>query len=301
MWRGDMHMEGMDDGMKVWRDRALLGFFCLFLLFPAFAGKSVQAFGNMQVGLFSWDIEAIREKGSREDLFSILFEINANEVYQSLRVDSARDFLMEAHQRGVRVYALSGQPEWGLDPKAGKMMKEVDLVVSLRRKLDGAGPAGLVLDVEPYLTKIYRNDPEQAMDTFVAAMRKTYAYAREAGVEVILCIPYFYDTKGFPDHLRALIEEASDAVAVMNYFKRTEAANIASEVSIARETGKRLINIAELQRPGTHDLTERNTYFREGLPAVWKSFEKLAGDFGYEGLSYALHDYTALREVIDRE
>ena len=39
---------------------------------------------------------------------------------------------------------------------------------------------------------------------------------------------------------------------------------------------------------------------RHGLPAVWESREKLRDFFGYKGLSFALHDYTALREMIGR-
>ena len=181
------------------------------------------------------------------------------------------------------------------------MRKEVGFVVSLKERLGDTGPVGLVLDVEPYLTDTYRKNPKRTMDIYLSAMRRTYDYARERGVELIICIPYFFDSKGFPDHLEALIEEASDGVAVMNYYKEGERKNLETEMGFARRAGKRLINIAELQRPGTHDLTERNTYYHDGLPAVGQSFEALTEYFDYVGLTFALHDYTALRKVLDRE
>lgn len=294
-------VERTGDVMKVWMTRALFALLGLPLLFAGIMGGPAHASADMRVGVFSWSVENILEAEARELLFNTLIEINAVEVYQSFHRDDTLDFLLEAHERGILVYALAGQPEWGLDPQAKKMINEVNLVVALREKLGEAGPAGLMLDVEPYLTKAYRDDPERAMDAFVAAMRRTYDYAGDAGVEIIICIPYFIDSKGFPNHLRALIEEASDAVAVMNYLKKSEWANIETEVSIAREAGKRVINIAELQRPGMYDLTDRNTYYGEGLSAVWRSFDKLKNEFEYERLSFALHEYTALREVINNE
>ena len=164
-----------------------------------------------------------------------------------------------------------------------------------------SGLAGLMLDVEPYLTSVYKKNRQNAMDRFSEAMRNTYAYAREMGVPLIICIPHFYDIIGFDEELKELIEEGSDAVAVMNYDKSDEIGQIDMEMELSMRAGKRLIHIYELQRPGLHDLTERNTYYPDGLPAVWASRDTLSAHFGYEGLSFALHDYTALRELMKGE
>ena len=121
------------------------------------------------------------------------------------------------------------------------------------------------------------------------------------GVPLIICIPHFYDVIGFDEELKELIEEGSDAVAVMNYDKSDEIGQIDREMELSMKAGKRLIHIYELQRPGLHYLTERNTYYSDGLTAVWASRDTLSAHFDYEGLSFALHDYTALRELMKGE
>lgn len=54
----------------------------------------------------------------------------------------------------------------------------------------------------------------------------------------------------------------------MNYRKSDEPGQVETELAIAWQAGKRVIHIYEPQPPGTHDLTERNTYHGDGLEAV---------------------------------
>lgn len=278
---------------------------CTFLLVSCAVAKSgtqpVQASAYPGLGLFSWQKENAADEPASEEMFKMMAQVGATEVYQNMDVKTAPSFLRRAKELSIDVYMLAGHPEWGLDPDARQMLKEVDRTAKLMAQMGVAGPAGLMLDVEPYLTNTYKKDAKGTMDKYLAAMRKTYAYAQEAGVPLIICIPYFYDRKGHIDVLNALIEEASDGVAVMNYQKKNESGQIETEMDSARRAGKRLIHIYELQRPGLYDLTERNTYSLDGLPAVWNSRDKLQAFFNYDGLSFALHDYTALREVLSRE
>ena len=263
--------------------------------------QPTQTPARARLGVFSWHTKNMAEEEAREKMFDILLQVGANEVYQLMNAKAAPSFLKRAKELQIDVYVLAGQPEWGLDTAARRMLEEVDRVAALRAQLGDAGPAGLMLDVEPYLTDAYKAKPERTMDKYLAALRKTYAYAQEAGVPLIVCIPYFFDTKGYTAQLNALIEEACDAVAVMNYQKKDEIGQIKTEMAAAKRAGKRLIHIYELQPPGSHDLTERNTYHRDGLPAVWDSRDKLLAYFNDDGLSFALHDYATLREMIAHE
>ncbi len=280
--------------------------FILFLPWLAEAAADASGLkreeeGSVRLAVFSWQKNHSTDETLRDEMFEVLAGIGANEVYQNLDDEAASSFIRQAYDRGIDVYLLSGQPEWGLDREAGRMRREVRRAARLREESGGLGPAGLVLDVEPYLTSSYERNPQRAMDRFAEAMRNTYAYAQSKGVPLIICIPYFYDSKGFEKVLEELIEEGSDAVAVMNYQKKDEAGKIQTEVAVSARADKRIIHIFELQRPGLYDLTERNTYFVDGLPAVWSSLHQLYAHFDYEGLSFALHDYTALREMINNE
>ena len=259
------------------------------------------AYSSPRLGVFSWNSEDAADENKAKEMLDLLAQLGANEVYQNINSINAISFLRQANEHEIDVYILAGQPEWGLDRDGKQMLKEVDLAAELMNLLGTAGPSGLILDVEPYLTDAYKKNPDRSMRKYLEAMRKTYAYAQESGVPLIICIPYFYDTKGYVDILRALIEESSDAVAVMNYQKADEIGQVETEMAFSKQADKRLIHIFELQRPGLHDLTERNTYYLDGLQAVKDSLERLHAHFYYEGLSFALHDYTALRKVIANE
>lgn len=255
-----------------------------------------EAVSPPMLGVFSWDKREASNRKRRAALLETLSGLGAGEVYQALDSRSAPAFIREAQGLGLEVWLLEGRPEWGLDEKAGEIKKIIRRVAGLRGKKD-AVPAGLMLDVEPYLTSAWNRDPARAMDSFASAMKTAYAYVREKQVPLLLCIPYFYDTLGYEEQLRQLILEGCDGVAVMNYRKADEAGQMETELALAREAGKRLINIYELQRPGTHDLTEANTYWQEGPEGVRQSIAALRERFGDEGLSFALHDYTA---ILDR-
>ncbi len=273
---------------------------CAAVLTGSAQGNSAQNPGRAVLGVFSWQRTNASDEKAARALFETLAEVGAGEVYQVLGGKTAPSFWERAGELRIAVYALAGRPEWGLDTNARQMIRQVDSTAKLMAQMGGDGPVGLMLDVEPYLTKAFRKDPERTMEKYLTAMKKAYARAREKGVFLILCIPHFYDAIGHAGVLDALIREACDAVAVMNYQKEDETGQIKTEMEASRQAGKRLIHIYELQRPGLHDLTESNTYYTDGLPAVWESSEKLRAFFDYAGLSFALHDITALREVIAR-
>lgn len=266
-----------------------------------FAADEKQAEGTVRLGIFSWQKRIASDKALHDEMLENLVRLGISEVYQYMNTQDAPAFIQRASEMGIDVYLLDGQPEWGLDREAGQMRSAVRRAARLMEEAGGPGLAGLVLDVEPYLTSSYSRNPERAMDRFSEAMRNTYSYAREKGVPLIICIPYFYDTKGFDKELREIIEAGSDAVAVMNYQKKDETGQIETEMEATMRAGKRLIHIFELQQPGQYDLTERNTYFLDGLPAVWASLDRLYAHYNYKGLSFALHDYKALSEMMNDE
>ena len=94
-----------------------------------------------------------------------------------------------------------------------------------------------------------------------------------------------------------LVRDGCHTLAVMNYNKEKEVVNIIKEAHYARIFGKPLINIYELQAPGTHGLRAENTYHDGGLPAVRESYEKLQAVFPDCELTFAIHYYDALLEV----
>lgn len=252
-------------------------------------------------GVFSWNQANASDPAAREEMLGAVLSLGIREIYQEMDSAAAPGFLRRAGELGLDVYLLAGRPEWGLQRNGKNMMAQVDRVAELAAGMGQSAPKGLVLDVEPYLTDEYRKRPKPAMSRFLDALRKTYAHAQAKGVRLIVCIPYFYDENGFEDILSGIITQASDGVAIMNYKKTDEPGQVEYELELARQAGKRVIHIFELQPPGTHDLTERNTYYGDGLGAVWDSAARLQSRFAYERLDFALHELSSLQELLKGE
>lgn len=98
-----------------------------------------------------------------------------------------------------------------------------------------------------------------------------------------------------------IISGCCDEIAVMNYYKSKEKEHIETEVALADKYKKQLINIFELQEPGDNDLTEKNTYYHDGLKAVADSFMKLRDNFPNSNILMSLHDAESLKEVYFNE
>ena len=260
------------------------------LLPPGRAGAVARRHGP---GLFSWHAEVL-EPEEREKLFSVMGEYGLTELYQYFpaRVDAetAASFRVEAAARGITVYLLTGEPEWGLDANGDKMIDEALRSADL-------GLAGVMMDVETHLTEEWERDADAVLKRYVRAMINTKRFADEAGVELIACIPGNYDVQGSTKRLMRLVRDGSHAVAVMNYKKDREVVSLVKEAHYAYIFRKPLITIYELQKAGKQGLTEENTYHDDGMTAVGRSFETLRSVFSDCELTYAIHYYDALLEV----
>ena len=277
-----------------------LCFFIAFsLLLPLMCGSAAQPEGN---GLFCWDSEAVEEAG-RQELFDRMDSAGATVLYQYFSEEGSksciRSFLTDAAARGIQVYYLTGEPEWSLDPEGEQMLAQVRRAARINKKLpEQARLRGVLMDAEPYLTDRWEGNEDETLARFAQAMGKVHESAAERGLVCALCIPFYYDNSVRLERLAELIR-CCDSLAIMNYSKYDEAEHIAAEIALA---GSRPVTVIyELQEPGRYGLQESNTYFYDGLEAVEESFRKLKTIFDREDLSFALHDYEALKEMEENE
>lgn len=256
-------------------------------------------------GLFSWEEEVLLAE-NRKDLFHLMEDYGLNELYQNIpeAIDSKIlcNFLEEAASRKISVFLLCGDPRWGLDQNGKKVTAEIRRAVYLNEQLEEkASLAGVMLDVEPYLTKEWQENPEWVMKRYVSAMKAAFQEAEDTGLKMIACIPYFYDSKGFSEALEELIAHGCHAVAVMNYYKGSEFAHIQTELALAEKNEKPIMTIYELQSPGKYGVEDKNTYYDDGMDAVMNNWMVLDRVSKSNLLSYGIHHYEALREVNGRE
>ena len=158
---------------------------------------------------------------------------------------------------------------------------------------------GVVLDIEPQSLEEYQDDPKAVWGTLVDNLKEVYGLTKAANMELIVCLPYYLDTKGFDEELEAIISEASDEVAIMNYYRGKEIDHIAKEVSVSKQYDKSIQTVYELQAPGQFDLAEINTYHHLSLDAVVENFNQLKTHFSDQQVNLGLHEYKSLVKLLE--
>ena len=253
-------------------------------------------------GLFSWKSDEVIE-GSTQ-LFETMEDFKLNTLYQQfsrkIEEEEIIRFLENAKERNIEVFLLDGNPKWALDKDGKSMIKVVDRVIKINKGLDEKDwIKSIVFDVEPYLLDEWNEESKEGiMDSFISGMKAVYEKASASKLEVIVCIPYYYDTIGLDNQLEELIKTGSDSIAIMNYFRENEVNHIEQEVEFADKYGKKIINIYELQAPGEYGLKDINTYYNEGISAAEKSFKKIRNELNGKDISIAFHEYRALKEIL---
>jgi hypothetical protein len=127
-------------------------------------------------------------------------------------------------------------------------------------------------------------------------MKVAYNAAKEEGLRVILCVPTWYE-KHYNDYFIELINYC-DEISVMNYVRADEYENIIDEIEYAKNIDKDITCIFEFQAVGTHDLTDEQTYYSEGIDAAIASFENLYDKADYLKLKFAYHYLKPLQELV---
>lgn len=255
--------------------------------------------------LFSWSSYEVTE--GRTELFQTMEKLKLNALYQhfstELQQEDIEQFLLDAADKEIKISLLTGDASWALDKEAENMIHTIERVVQINSNLDERERIkSIVFDVEPYLLEEWDEETsEEIMDNFVRGAKIAYNKANENELEVIVCIPYYYDKIGHSKQLEELIRLGSDSIAVMNYYKNKEANHIKEEVALADKYGKTVINIYELQAPGQYGLEDENTYYNDGVAAIEKNFTNIKEEYYGKDIIIAFHEYNALKEVLERE
>ena len=267
------------------------------------AGESVSKV--CKTSIFSWEEEYLLPD-MEDEIKKAVETLECGTVYQQIPSDTdmdvIKDYLKRRKESGQDVYYLAGDSRWAIQKDAEAMLQAVETVGKWNKEVSTEGGfSGIVWDVEPYLLERWDTDPVTVMAQFVQNAAKAYEAAKEQNLLVILCIPNFYDSMGMEQSLEKLIRSGCDAVAVMNYDKTDEAGQIFEEAAIAEKYGKGIIHITEMQRPGTHELEQKNTYYEDGIEAVQKSWRHLRGEIPNKNLGFSWHYLKPILELLDSD
>lgn len=253
--------------------------------------------------MYSWDHEYIYPE--KEALLQQVMELtDCNVLYQEVSSSaSASDvaaFLERRGEHGQTVYYLCGNANWAIEKDAASMLREVERAAAYNAAAGEHKFVGIQFDVEPYCLMDFDENAEEYMAQYVKNSKLAYQAAKEKGLLVEICIPYWWDSAyGFDEELEDLIANACDSVAVMNYYKKQkEIDHIEGELELCKKYNKPIVNITETIPPGQHDLTEDNTYYNDGIEAIEEMWNTLDGFFQYDKLGYAFHYLKIMIELL---
>jgi len=126
--------------------------------------------------------------------------------------------LQAAQRQDIEAFALDGYPEAVLD--AQPLTKKVE---RLREVMQGRLPAGVQLDIEPYLFDGFLNDPQGYEKYLEAHMQVKRALAGQAQLSIVM--PFWLTSKTARNRPVAFAAmDLADEVAIMSY--RTDLAEL---------------------------------------------------------------------------
>lgn len=257
-----------------------------------------------QYGIFSWShTEVVKNK---EQMINDLVEYEIDRIYQSfssrLTDEQIESFVSDVTSKNINVYSLIGTPEWSLDPAGKEMIEELNRVERINRNLSkNQQIKGLIVDVEPYVMDSFNWEDKSVQTSYISSIKQLYQATEQKNLELIVVVPYFFETKGYADAINVIVSEAATEIAVMNYYRDQEIKHVEYEAIIAKKVNKPITTIYEFKRPGDHGLTVKNTYYHEGLAAVKENEDRLKTHFKDQQVNIAYHDYQAFKEVIKNE
>ncbi len=259
---------------------------------------------NYDKSIFSWDKLSVLEP--KENLFDVMEKYGIKTIYQSFSNELPKKkiskFLESCSEYNYQVYYLCGDPEDALDQDAGKMIEDIDDAAVIKEYDNNNVLKGILFDVEPYLLDEWEIKSDKIIQQFADNLQIAYKKAKENKLEMIVCIPYYYDTKGFSDFLEKLIKGGCDGIAIMNYYQENEYEHIKEEVELTKKYNKTCINIYEFQPSGgKYDLIDENTYYEEGIEKAEENFKVLRNKLDSNNLVLGFHEYKAIKELMENE
>lgn len=272
--------------------------------------------------MWIWDRTVALDAGARSELLAFAEERAIDTVYLSAGalLQSARpalaEFIVAAHDAGVAVELLFGDPNWSKRQNHANGLARVQSTLDFARDA-GVRPDGVHLDVEPHVLAEWKDGGADALSVeYLEFLGKAAALTGPEGLRLSADIAYWYDARwvsidgGAPQPLSTLALERVDRAVVMAYRDYTGTCggaplpdgvvwNARDEVAQASDAGKEVI-VAVETKCGEPD---KVSFWEEGLPELEKVLAAtecaFAGQPSFAGV--AIHQYDSFRRLAIRE
>lgn len=261
---------------------AILSTFLFVLMLTYYKNKPTIYSSN----LYSWNLDAILEDEKSFD--QVLEDYAVKNLYQSFTKEYLKEkddsFIKKMFSKGISVYHLGGDPAWGKKGGYDKIVKTVDRILEFNEDSEYK-IRGVVLDIEPYVSEREEVFSKENFEIYAEQIEKSYIYCRENELEMIVAIPYWFDS--IDENLLERIVSASDGISVMNYKIDKTASKIKEEVHLANKYGKKIDSIYEIEY-------QKEGYF-QSLEAILKDFAELKKVNPSDNLTISYHHYGSIK------
>lgn len=274
-----------------------------FLVLPFGAGCGKKQEKELQSGMFCWDEEIVDDPEVMEELVE---RLQITRWYQEFTeepdVETTSAFIDYMRSKSVSVDALVGSVDWGFESDGSSLIACIKAIAAYNEGVEEHRRIhGIMVDVEPYITKRFKGNKEKYMKSYIQGMKKAYEFANEMDMRFIACIPRNYEEQGLATQLEELISQACDEVAVMNYGRGDEVEMIATEAALAEKYSKKLHCILEFQNIGKHGLTENETYREVGIGEAQIMWEDIRAAYPDVEITADYHWTRPLLEMLKEE
>lgn len=289
----------------------------VLLAFPARAGTETVH------GLWVWDFyEALSTPEQRERLLNVAGNNGINLLFIGTNQTLPRHpsdyeaLIRNAHQAGIRVFALAGKSDWALEQNHRHVLAHVQQVMDYNLNYPSAPFDGIQLDIEPYTLPDFSANTERISRQLLQVLKASSELAAEsnAGLELNAAIPFWYasgekpvvlDYGGERKPLSHHVLDLVDTVSIMAYRNNAQAQIQLSraEIEYAGQTGKKVYVGAETKPPEGNSIPERITYHHTSLPYMNEQLDMIRSHYanhaGFGGT--AIHEYASFQIMLHKQ
>jgi hypothetical protein len=166
---------------------------------------------------------------SPEALLNKIIANNAGTLFLNIPVDlkersvlnagELKDFVKAATQRGVKVWAVVGDPAAVLEDQRGVYTRYPEAYLNYNKSVPPSSQlAGIQFDIEPYLNEGYALDPQAWYAAYLDTLRQI---KQISALPIDVALPYWWaDEKISGRLLMDQLADKVDSVTVMNYRTR---------------------------------------------------------------------------------
>ncbi len=208
---------------------------------------------NRSKSTWLWDTARIQTESS--DILDFLLEKQIDVLYLQVNPNIEKsvyqDFIIQAQESGIEVYALDGAPQWATSKGLIDIQRFYQWVGEYQRFAGPKGSfSGVHLDIEPYLLATWSTHKNKTIVNYQKALVAAQKSAQQLGLTFTVDMPFWFDEHKYRNTFgRGVLSDwvinLTDGVTIMAYRNMAEGPNgviqlVANELEKAQQLNKPL-------------------------------------------------------------